>query len=382
MKFGKVKTGRGVAGFTLIELLVVIAIIAVLIALLLPAVQAAREAARRAQCTNNLKQIGLALHNYHSGINTFPMGGANTSNLTGALAYGWGSWSAHAMLLPYFEQQTIASSMNFSITSIDNGNGEGLVQSTATGTTINSFLCPSDTRYTGFQNSGGINYNSPGLNYFASVGSSMNQDGPSNYQNLNIGSAPPNGLFQYDGKSFGVQDVTDGTSNTIAFAEWLVGNNLATYSVQRTTVRVGASYPPGATDGSGAGSALLLMPAGGAGLNQWLPGTCAAQAYTLVANGSYLASKGDEWCMGLFGHTLGNILIGPNAPYPACAINLSGGDNDSSFGFWGMSSNHPGGANILMADGSVRFLKNSVSQLTVWALGSRSQGEVISSDSY
>ena len=76
-------------------MLVVIAIIAVLIALLLPAVQAAREAARRAQCTNNMKQLGLAMHNYHSADNCFPPGGTNTSNLTGQVAQGWGCWSAH-----------------------------------------------------------------------------------------------------------------------------------------------------------------------------------------------------------------------------------------------------------------------------------------------
>ena len=88
-------------GFTLIELLVVIAIIAVLIALLLPAVQAAREAARRAQCVNNLKQIGLAMHNYHSANNCFPPGGTNASTLKGQVAKGWGCWSAHSMMLPF-----------------------------------------------------------------------------------------------------------------------------------------------------------------------------------------------------------------------------------------------------------------------------------------
>src|SRR3982751_4744689 len=92
-------------GFTLIELLVVIAIIAVLIALLLPAVQAAREAARRAQCTNNLKQIGLALHNYHSTHGSFPMGSAPTTAIGGGIRNGWGNWSAHALMLPFLEQQ-------------------------------------------------------------------------------------------------------------------------------------------------------------------------------------------------------------------------------------------------------------------------------------
>ena len=106
MKLHRDNSGRRPAGFTLIELLVVIAIIAVLISLLLPAVQAAREAARRAQCTNNLKQIGLAMHNYHSGIGTFPMGGANSNSLTRTVQCGLGRRStAQAMLLGYMEQQ-------------------------------------------------------------------------------------------------------------------------------------------------------------------------------------------------------------------------------------------------------------------------------------
>src|SRR5436305_12657227 len=97
---------RSRRGFTLIELLVVIAIVAVLIALLLPAVQAAREAARRSQCVNNLKQIGLGMHNYHQAIDVFPVGqGAGWTNAT--TSGGWAQWSAHAMMLPYMEQTAI-----------------------------------------------------------------------------------------------------------------------------------------------------------------------------------------------------------------------------------------------------------------------------------
>jgi prepilin-type N-terminal cleavage/methylation domain-containing protein/prepilin-type processing-associated H-X9-DG protein len=383
---------RAPSGFTLIELLVVIAIIAVLIALLLPAVQAAREAARRAQCTNNLKQIGLGLHNYHSTNNCFPMGGANTRNASGGMAAGWGSWSAQSMLLPYMEQTPTYNALNFSLTSVNNGFDEEYTQATGILQKINSFLCPSDTTYTGtvFQNnSSAPALTAPGNNYFASVGSGMNQDAISSVENVNVGSASPNGIFQFAGPVIGIQSVTDGTSNTVAYGEWLTGdNNAAQYNLHRDIIEVGSQYPPGASDGFGTGSALLLMPAGGVGLNIWLTNTCAANGTTFGtsgisgSSGGSLNFNGDLWCEGLFAHSLGNLLTAPNANYPACVIDMAGGDTDDSFGYFGMASNHPGGANVMMADGSVRFLKNSTNQQTIWALASRAQGEVISSDSY
>ena len=133
------------SGFTLIELLVVIAIIAVLIALLLPAVQSAREAARRMQCTNNLKQIGLALQNYHSSFGNFPLGALQVRDGTGALrGTDWGLWSAHSMLLPYLEQVGVYNSCNFAVPNQGNaGTNTTAMQVTAIGTVINGFLCPS-----------------------------------------------------------------------------------------------------------------------------------------------------------------------------------------------------------------------------------------------
>ncbi len=128
-------------GFTLIELLVVIAIIAVLISLLLPAVQSAREAARRAQCTNNLKQLGLALHNYHQAVGTFPMGNTIGYSYVGTQTT-WGTFSAQAQMLPYLEQTPLYNSCNFNW-DVWYGTGAS-INGTVWNVKVNAFLCPSD----------------------------------------------------------------------------------------------------------------------------------------------------------------------------------------------------------------------------------------------
>ena len=138
-------------GFTLIELLVVIAIIAVLIALLLPAVQSAREAARRMQCTNNLKQIGLGMHNYHSANNAFPMGGSAQLNPRGQGPYEWENYSSFALMLGFLEQSPLYNAANFMICP-DTGYGYGFAQNTTVyNTKLAMFLCPSDP-FSGVQN--------------------------------------------------------------------------------------------------------------------------------------------------------------------------------------------------------------------------------------
>ena len=215
-------------GFTLIELLVVIAIIAVLIALLLPAVQAAREAARRAQCTNNLKQIGLAMHNYHAANNTFPPGTSASFNSVnsangGSPCMSWNGWSAQSILLPYLEQTSIYNAANFFFDPI---NDPQTVNTTAFFTKIGAFLCPSDGN-AGSGGSGGaapcINsyYASEGTTDYAASGTPGTAVVPLQQCNGGTGST---GVFYY-ATSYGIQNIMDGTSNTVAFSESLAGTN-------------------------------------------------------------------------------------------------------------------------------------------------------------
>src|SRR5215218_2153470 len=136
---------RNRPAFTLIELLVVIAIIAVLIALLLPAVQAAREAARRSQCTNNLKQIGLALHNYHSVVGTFPMGGSRNNRKYAPNTYDqYSNWGTHAALLGHLEQQPMFNAINFDFAPETSDGVAHPANETVTLRVVGLFLCPSD----------------------------------------------------------------------------------------------------------------------------------------------------------------------------------------------------------------------------------------------
>ncbi len=357
------------SGFTLIELLVVIAIIAVLIALLLPAVQAAREAARRIQCTNNLKQIGLGLHNYISANDTVPPGALLSFNPNKATLITNGSFSAHTRLLPFMEQQSLFNAANFSVSCFNSTTGE-LINGTVLLTRVNGFLCPSDTppSWLGNGNVPLTTNTAPGNNYFASIGSTLEFD--------NSQSVPPNGIFSLvrTGGPVTLAGITDGTSNTIAFGEWRLGSgNINVITVPTDAVFAGA-YPPGVTRGS----AGISMPAGAASFQQWL-NQCASIAGNAANRHAKTPTLGENWAIGLNGYILGSVLLAPNPKYPNCITSTSGFDNP---GMWTLSSRHSGGANILMADGSVKFLKDSVNLNALWSLGSRAQGEVISADSY
>jgi prepilin-type N-terminal cleavage/methylation domain-containing protein/prepilin-type processing-associated H-X9-DG protein len=375
-------------GFTLIELLVVIAIIAVLISLLLPAVQSAREAARRMQCTNNMKQLGLALHNYLSANNAFPMGGAKQMDPTYSppAAYEWEGYSSFAMMLPYLEQTALFNACNLSICPDTGGGVAQAPNYTAYNTKLNAFLCPSDP-YSGIQNL---------CNYAGSMGTTtyMPQDqvnGPANGAH-----ADTTGIFTI-WKTYSIQSITDGSSNTLAFAEQLVGNGASgfqryapygssplyrgnlVFSPASFVVQSGRVY-----DISAIPNAIALVQADIQSFANFLLN----YQTQLTSPNKVVDYRGYRWIIGIPGFTMFNSVQTPNEsifnggrPGPGSYSGSVGNNTDES---WSVpaTSNHPGGVNVTMADGHVQFIKNSINKPTWWALSTKANGEVISSDSY
>jgi prepilin-type N-terminal cleavage/methylation domain-containing protein/prepilin-type processing-associated H-X9-DG protein len=381
-------------GFTLIELLVVIAIIAVLIALLLPAVQAAREAARRSQCVNNLKQIGLAMHNYHSVNGTFPQGhslSASQLNYAGGYA-GWTEWSAQAEMLNFLEQAPVYNSINFYFCA---GYNYGWVcNSSAAFTSITSFLCPSDNNSSGsarFVAGWGNFANPPGNNnYRASVGTTSQAGyntatggpgyGACQPDPLNINGGQPGcvpystGVFCY-WISNGLRDITDGSSNTVAYGESLVGSPAGANNLLRNNAITGvsAAQPYDAADAS-------TQLANG---NLAIALNACTVAYK-AGGGNLVNDNGVRWAWGAVGMSLFQTIVPPNSTvyqWNACRSNCGGCSPDDS-SYCNAQSNHSGGCNFLMGDGSVRFIKSTVSQVTYLAIGTKANNEVISNDSY
>jgi prepilin-type N-terminal cleavage/methylation domain-containing protein/prepilin-type processing-associated H-X9-DG protein len=377
------------AAFTLIELLVVIAIIAVLIALLLPAVQSAREAARRIQCVNNLKQLGLGMHNYHTGNNVFPMGSsiAPQNNSPGLAQSIWSAWSSQAMMLGYLEQGPLANACNYSWAVLDGSNFSGQANVAAASdynqtvlfTNLSMFMCPSDPNVGQKQNN-----NSYAASYGATTTGLYNWTlGPSANYTMGESAAESTGVFTI-GKSYGLQSITDGSSNTVAYAEALVGDGNGSEFAGNTTSpsRYRGNYITGAVTSAGGAEKMLNIFANPSMILTSLS-DCVAAFRT--SNTAIQDDRGFRWCIGTTGWTMFNTVQVPNdSNYPigGCRDGGTPGQFPNDGFSYGASSAHPGGANVLFGDGSVKFIKSSIGYPTWWSLGTRNGSEVISSDQY
>ncbi len=324
-------------GFTLIELLVVIAIIAILIALLLPAVQQAREAARRTQCKNNLKQLGLALHNYHDVAGRFPyrQGGTNPGNSN--------EGSGLTMLLPYLDQAPLYNQISSTWT-----NSAGTVYApfgdTASDTTnyelwfvdIPAFLCPSSPNVkqtTGSRNHGLIHYGLSGgdsalmISALAAAAQTP-PGGEANARRL------VRGLFGYQ-TNRSMADLADGSSNTIAMGEMTTARAAGSREILGATTR-------------NKGDSIIDTP-----IACILTADKSRGEY-LLSETNVSASRGGRWSRGTTNYIGINTILPPNAP------SCSRTDSYGSGGQYPVQSRHTGGAHILMGDGAVRFVSENI----------------------
>jgi prepilin-type N-terminal cleavage/methylation domain-containing protein/prepilin-type processing-associated H-X9-DG protein len=328
-------------GFTLIELLVVIAIIAVLIALLLPAVQAAREAARRAQCVNNLKQLGIAFHNYEGSNGVLPPGRTNYPHL----------WSSLAQLLSFVEAANQFNAINFNFASETN-QAPYPANLTVESSALQMFLCPSDGTVR-------IDLNFGATNYVSCAGT-----GTLNNGNFNVvaGAPLPDGPF-YNTSAVRFAAVTDGLSGTAAFSETIMGTGTNTSPGSSSPANARRQFALFNTSGyltSSLSLALFLPP------NTYLA-VCAAPD-------QWSGDRGREWSRGSFVMASYNHFYTPNSKYPDCT------DAGRNAAVTGPRSFHSGGVSVLFLDGHVQFIKDTVSQPIFRAVSTINGGEVISAD--
>jgi prepilin-type processing-associated H-X9-DG protein len=294
----------------------------------------------------------------------------------GSAGYTWTSFSAQALLLPFLEQSALYQSCNFSWGPWEANNN------TVQYAVIAAFLCPSDP---GAQ--GGAWNTAHTNSYNASYGATttqLNTWGNNCNSGNNYGCVMPDqssGVYTY-GFAYDIRDITDGTSNTVAFAEKLTGQNGANYYMSSSTA-TGQKYrgnivmvnSGSAPSGASQINAFTNMAAVKSALQQ------CAQAFQTQTQGIH-DYPGWRWSTGMIGFTMVNTIQTPNDRFGGCDFDSTIGDWPNGGYSYGVSSAHPGGANVGMADGSVRFIKNSVNLYTWRSLASTAGGEVISSDAY
>jgi prepilin-type N-terminal cleavage/methylation domain-containing protein/prepilin-type processing-associated H-X9-DG protein len=329
----QVRQGR--FGFTLVELLVVIAIIGVLVALLLPAVQSAREAARRTQCSNGLKQLGLASQNYHDIYRVFPArrGGSTFGDIASdpsRIRANYDRLSAFIALLPFMEQKPLADQISSGGTMSGNNyppGGPAAWHSGASykpwGTQVPMLLCPSGNVN---KTRGNFGKNS----YAFSLGDLI--------LTHNSATAVARGIFGGSLRPVGLQNITDGSSNTIAMSERSWGNDLGVVNASGQDIRT-----------------VTVMSVSSVNTN---PGSCYARVSgNKVLTGQVKGKFGALWSDGQAERVGFNTVLPPNAP--SC-VNDSNGNADSNGGLLTASSYHPGGVNAVFADGSIHFINQNI----------------------
>lgn len=340
MNFSKGPRQRS-RGFTLIELLVVIAIIAILIALLLPAVQQAREAARRTECKNKLKQLGIAMHNHHDVYRKFPR------NYLQVGGNAWEALSANYYLLPFLEQNNAYEQAEANITNW------GWIYGNTMNIDLAAFHCPSAVPGPE-RGSHPQGWDGPSTNYAWCTGSSTDTVWAGNRFNGAI-------AYQTDRR---LADITDGTSNTVMAAEILSGsgNTGSTgkypydfFYVGNGTINAVADKEfPTQAELDSIGSAALSSPIG------------------------FKSNNGTMWAWYAAGQSTFNAAAPPNWKYPTTGGDCCpGGAHDWGVGIVPPRSQHPGGVNACLADGSVRFITDNVDLLTWQRLGNRKDGQVV-----
>ncbi|QDT49097.1 DUF1559 domain-containing protein [Symmachiella dynata] len=355
-------------GFTLIELLVVIAIIAILIALLLPAVQQAREAARRTQCRNNMKQIGLAMHNYHDIHLAFPIGRMVPSKLPNGdpreCWYGWVSPLYH--VLPMIDQANVWNNLDHHNTRVRKGSPLCVANAFVTDLPIPAFMCPTDPRHMS-----GVNTNSYRANWGVTVAGGRNfgdQEGVDPVFTPRVASEMDGNLGgAFCDRVRRIRDFTDGASNTVLYAERMIGTN------------DNSSLSKGNYMYRNAGTNIITTGNAAANTTAAVVAACAAGDPTDPANyrTDFGWTSGDDpaWYYSTYQHGAYNHIYTPNAELPDCGSG-SIPDSPHEVAIMTARSHHTGGVQCCLADGSVRFVGDSI-DLGVWqSAGTRAGGEV------